>query len=186
MDKAQWRQRAAVERAAMPLNSDAHCRALTSFLDRAVEPNLRVVIYDAIAGEVDLRSLIEADADPQNRFAITRTPEEGFELTVHPYGCETERHRYGYRQPAPDAPVVADAEIGAVVVPGLAFDRAGQRLGRGKGYYDRFLARLVGPGSALLIGITGDYIVESLPTDDHDIPMTHLATSSGVHPVPVL
>lgn len=152
-------------------------RALARFLDREVPADRRVVLYDAMPGEVPLDGLVAAHPDPGGRYALTRTPEAGHRLTVHPWGGPTERHRYGYRQPRLDAPVVADAEIGAVVVPGLAFDPRGNRLGHGGGYYDRFLARL-GP-AVLRIGIGGAR-VERLPAEDHDVAMTHLAGPDGV------
>jgi 5-formyltetrahydrofolate cyclo-ligase len=79
--------------------------------------------------------------------------------------------------------VVPDGAIDAVVVPGLAFDRLGNRLGHGAGYYDRLLAR-VRPGIPL-VGVTGGYVVAELPTEDHDVAMTHLCGPFGVLGVPL-
>lgn len=137
-----------------------------------------IVVFDAMPGEVDLSALLAANPEPQDRYAVTRTPEVGHRLSVHPVGGPTERHRYGYLQPTADAPVVPDDRLGAVLVPALAFARDGSRLGRGKGYYDRFLARLA-PG-VLRIGVTGGYVVDALPTESFDVPMTHLATADAV------
>lgn len=141
------------------------------------------MLYDALDDEVSLDPLVEAKPDPGIRFALTRTPDVGHDLTVHPVGGPMDTHRYGYRQPRADAPMVADADVGAVLVPGLAFDRIGTRLGRGAGYYDRFLARL-GP-AVLRVGLPAGGPVDRLPADDHDVPMTHLATPDGVLPVPL-
>ncbi len=182
-DKKRWRSEAAAARADLTVDSAAYCIALAEFLDRTVDPAKRVVVYDAMPEEVDLNPLVDAHARPKERFAITRTPSIGYRLSVHPFGCEQERHRYGYRQPVADAPVVPDDEIAAVLVPALAFDRHGVRLGRGMGYYDRFLGRL-GAGVSF-IGITGGYVVESLPSESFDVAMTHLAFESGVEPVPL-
>lgn len=183
MDKRGWRARARIETEGRAPDSASHCRHLERFLAASVADSRRVVVYDAMADEVDLGPLVAAHPDPGRRFAVTRTPEAGHALTLHPFGCRSERHRYGYRQPVADAPVVADEAIGAVLVPGLAFDRLGVRLGRGMGYYDRLLARL--PADAILIGITGDYVVDGLPSEPFDVPMTHLATSEGVLAVPL-
>lgn len=183
MDKREWRERAATERADLAINSGAYCSVIASFLAENVASAHRVLIFDAMPGEVDLAGLITAESDPEQRFAITRTPDEGFALTVHSYGCAMERHRFGYKQPVAVAPTVPDDSIGAVLVPGLAFARSGVRLGRGKGYYDRLLARF--DSSVLLVGITGGYIVDSLPAESFDVSMTHLATETGVHPVPL-
>ncbi len=171
-------------RAAGPTaDSLSHCRALERFLAEAVADGLRVVVYDAMAGEVDLGPLVDRHPDPAARFALTRTPSRGHELTVHPWGVPLEHHRYGYRQPAAGAVVAPDASIGAMLVPGLAFDRHGTRLGHGMGYYDRLLGRF--SAEVLFIGITGGFVVEALPADRHDVAMTHLATAAGVHAVPL-
>jgi 5-formyltetrahydrofolate cyclo-ligase len=62
------------------------------------------------------------------------------------------------------------SEIELVLVPGLAFDHAKHRLGRGKGYYDRFLAKL--PRHVKTYGLAFDFqIVEQLPVTELDVPM---------------
>lgn len=182
MDKARWRAEAKRLRAGLDVRSADHCRAIAAFL--AEGPAGRVVVYDAMPSEVDLAPLIAATERPEDRYAVTRTPDEGYVLTVHPWGGPMEDHPYGYRQPTVDAPVVPDADIAVVLVPALAFDRAGTRLGRGKGYYDRFLGRL--PAGVAFVGVTGGSIVDGeLPSEPFDVAMTHLATGDGVFPVPI-
>lgn len=64
-----------------------------------------------------------------------------------------------------------------LIIPGLGFDCSGFRLGRGKGYYDRYLFQMPG----LKIGLTYDsLILDSLPADEHDIPMDYVITESGI------
>lgn len=66
-----------------------------------------------------------------------------------------------------------------VVVPGLAFTPAGERLGQGGGWYDRFLPRL--RDDATTIGVAFDaQIVESLPVEDHDANVDVVVTESGI------
>lgn len=183
MDKRWWRREAASARAGIDPDPAGHRRVLGPFLERAVPPGRWVVVFDALPGEVDLRPLVEDHPDPGSRYALTRTPDRGRVLTVHRWDGPRERHRYGYEQPVAGAPTVDDLDIGAVLVPGLAFDRQGTRLGRGAGYYDRFLARL--DPAVLRVGITGGYIVDELPSAPHDVAMTHLATADGVLTVPL-
>lgn len=67
-------------------------------------------------------------------------------------------------------------KLDIVIVPGVAFDREKNRLGRGGGYYDRFLKNL--PDSVLTVGVAFDFqIVQSLPLGDHDQPVKEVLTN---------
>ena len=84
--------------------------------------------------------------------------------------------RYGLQEP--DGPVLPSEEIGAaqlIVVPALAVDRRGGRLGRGAGFYDRSLP-LRDPHARLIAVVRDDELLEVLPGEEHDIPMTHALT----------
>jgi len=185
--KKVWRQKAAEIRSDLEIDHPRHLAPLAEFLQSNARQPGWVVGFRAMAGEVDLASLMSrTELGP---FALTRTPDSSMDLTVHPADSPTELHRYGFEQPAARSPNIADADIAVVLVPGLVFGHDGSRLGRGKGYYDRFLARLVAstastPGPAL-VAITADVVTTSVPTDSHDITMTHLATSTGISPVEV-
>ena len=131
------------------------------------------------------------EPDPQpvevglhDRLALTRTPPSGG-LTVHPASSPRERHGFGFEQPVASAPTVPLSDIGVVLVPGMAFDRFGVRLGRGAGHFDRFLPDLV--GTAHLVGVCAEgRVVARLPREPHDIPMTHLLTERGLYVIPPL
>ena len=86
----------------------------------------------------------------------------------------------GIREPAGDAgkPIPLDL-IDLVIVPGLGFTPTGYRIGRGMGFYDRFLAQ------AEFVGLTcglafEEQIVENLPVLDHDVPLSMLVTDRGI------
>ncbi len=69
--------------------------------------------------------------------------------------------------------------LDAVLVPGLGFSPDGARIGYGGGYYDRFLATL--REDALRIGVCYECQVrDRLPTEQHDVPMTHLITEARI------
>ena len=88
-------------------------------------------------------------------------------------------HRLGFDEPDDGSQVVDAADIDVVLVPGLAFDGRGGRLGRGMGYYDRFLASV--PRSVARVGVTSDgSVVDAVPMDTHDQRLGWLATESGV------
>lgn len=141
-----------------------------------LDPTATILTYRAMPGEADLAAL----AHP-GRVLVTRTPKAG-PLTVHSADVEHERHPYGYDQPVAGAAGVDPTEIDVALVPALTFSLDGARLGHGKGYYDRLLAT-VRP-DCLRVGVMFDQlVVDSLPTEPHDISMTHLATESGVRAV---
>ncbi len=84
--------------------------------------------------------------------------------------------RFGLLEPA--GPVLDSESVAlasAVLVPALAVDRRGVRLGRGGGYYDRSLP-LCRPGTRLIAVVRDDEIVEELPSEAHDVRMTHALT----------
>lgn len=175
MDKAGGRRRARQKIPPHPVDPAPVVEALARVLSTA-EPGW-IVTYRALAHEVDVSAL---EARPGlGPFALTRTPATGSELTLHPAGGEVERHRWGFEQPTAAAPQVPLGLVAVVLVPGLAFDRRGNRLGHGGGFYDRLLARV--PATAWRVGVArSETIVDLLPVEDHDVPMTHLATEAGV------
>ncbi len=73
---------------------------------------------------------------------------------------------------------VAVADIDLILVPGLAADREGNRIGYGKGYYDRFL---VSAARAVKVMLVPERLVHNrLPAEDHDVPVDFLATENGI------
>ena len=85
---------------------------------------------------------------------------------------------HGVRVPRAPAPV-SPAALDLVVVPGLAFDEQGWRLGQGGGHYDRFLSEL--PETCATIGLSfDDRVVTSLPHETHDVPMDLVVTEARV------
>ncbi len=175
--KEDWRRWARrVRRSGVPEGlSSAAASGIAGWLSGAGAPAGMVVLYLPLPDEVDVTPVT---AETARVYAVTRTPSHG-PLTLHPADSPLEKHHYGFRQPVASAPVLSPDRVGVVLVPGLLFDRRGGRLGRGKGYYDRFLAAL--PADALRVGVALEHLViESLPTEPHDVPMTHLATENGV------
>ena len=84
--------------------------------------------------------------------------------------------RFGLREPpAPWLPPEAISRADLVLVPAVAVDRSGVRLGRGGGFYDRSLV-LCSPGTPLVAVVRDDEVVAALPHDQHDIVMTHALT----------
>jgi 5-formyltetrahydrofolate cyclo-ligase len=144
--------------------------ALQEFRDAAV-----VVLYAARRSEVDPRSLETIEQAARTKaFYYPRVDGDDLEFRQATFD-RLVSGRYGISEPRPDAPALSTEVVrGIVLVPGLGFDRAGGRIGTGKGYYDRTLPRFPG---LMRIGLTLDgLVVDRLPTDPWDVPM-HLVVT---------
>jgi 5-formyltetrahydrofolate cyclo-ligase len=87
--------------------------------------------------------------------------------------------RFGLREPAePWLPANAIAAATVVLMPALAVDRTGVRLGRGAGFYDRSLP-MAAPSARLVAVVRDDELVDRLPAEPHDVRMTHALTPTG-------
>lgn len=87
--------------------------------------------------------------------------------------------KYGLKMPDPQkSKLVLPASIQLVVVPAVAFDRDGNRLGLGAGYYDRFLPEAA---NSVLAGMTWEcQLTDHIPAEQHDVRMQYLMTESGL------
>jgi 5-formyltetrahydrofolate cyclo-ligase len=85
----------------------------------------------------------------------------------------------GVLEPSPEQRTALTPEsFDLVIVPGVAFDRQGGRLGYGKGYYDRFLDQSL----AFRLALAFDFqILETVPTEMHDVPMDGILTENGFY-----
>ncbi len=158
-----------------PAPPETRARVVENVRRWLVRRQPRVVVgFLAMGDEIDMSPLVPSL--PGVRFALTRTA-PGMTLTVHDYNAPRERHRFGFYQPTGDSPIIARQDVDVVLVPGLAFSRDGRRLGRGAGYYDRFLVGLEADTIALT---TEDRIVADLPIEAHDVLVGWIATERGV------
>ena len=93
-------------------------------------------------------------------------------------GDPLEAGPFGMMQPRKQTPVV---EPDLILVPLIAIDGDGTRLGRGKGHYDRALVRLKKSGARLVgVGWTMQRLIETIPADDWDIPLDAFASPDGL------
>ena len=90
---------------------------------------------------------------------------------------------FGILEPRPALAAAGPEDVDFVLVPGRAFDRRGNRLGRGRGYYDRFLAR-VGQ-QAVRAALALDFqLVAAVPAAEHDLPVDLIVTEREVIRIP--
>jgi 5-formyltetrahydrofolate cyclo-ligase len=99
-------------------------------------------------------------------------------VVIYTLNCPMDISRYGLRNPS-GTEIMDVAEIDMVVVPGLGFDEYGDRLGRGAGFYDRFLASHNFNGIRCGLAFE-EQIAESIPVDEHDMRLDMLVTDKKV------
>jgi 5-formyltetrahydrofolate cyclo-ligase len=137
----------------------------------------RVVIYAAAADEAPTDRIAEAALASGKRLHWPRVSVRGEMEVAQARSHELVRDAAGMLAPPPEAraEVVAPSDI--ALVPGVAFTRAGARLGRGGGHYDRWLAAT----PVISIGIAFDIqLVDELPLEPHDRSVDFVATPSGL------
>lgn len=136
--------------------------------------------YVSISNEVDTHILIDLALDSGKRVAVP-VVEPNRTLIHREIRSMAELKPSGFGLPEPsgeDGAVVPPDAFDIVLVPGLAFDRAGNRVGFGAGYYDRFLSM----AHAFKIGLAYDFqLFDRLPTGPRDIPMDLVVTEFGIH-----
>lgn len=173
--KRAWRE--AGRRARRALDRDAWSEALVRALrgwPRYLEAET-VAVFLATPEEPDLSELHGDGA----RVVAPRMEKGQGPLALHVLDERRVRHPFGMHEPPSDAPRVAPGEVDVFLVPGLAFDLGGGRLGYGAGHYDRLLAR-ARPDAALVGVAHPELLAASLPLEPHDVRMTHLVLPGGV------
>jgi len=77
----------------------------------------------------------------------------------------------------PNQPAILDPQLDLLIIPAMAVDTVGNRLGRGGGYFDRFLSEATAPVAAVVFE---DEVLEKLPTEPHDMPVNYAVTQKRI------
>ena len=142
-----------------------------------------VVLFASLPGEVDSAPIFDAARRDGRRTLLPRMiPGEALEFVPFDDFEELAVGRYGVREPAAAIPARAPRDETLLLVPGVAFDRSGGRLGRGAGYYDRALAGLVSGGARpFVIGVAFRIqIVEEVPMGPDDVFLDGVVTDEDL------
>lgn len=140
----------------------------------------RLAAYIPILNESDLTPLFfRAQADEKEVY-LPRLRENGtLAFARYEEGGLVKGPR-GVMQPAAHLPEVALAELDLLLIPGVAFDARGYRLGLGAGYYDKTLAQKGTTPVTYGVGYAFQF-VQHLPSDAWDVPLEGLLTEDGLH-----
>ncbi|MFU8814224.1 MAG: 5-formyltetrahydrofolate cyclo-ligase [Pseudomonadales bacterium] len=176
------RQRRALGRSAQACHAEAVSR---HFFNHGLALRARVTgLYFANDGEVELAPLLARLLRMRKRIALPVVRRDGV-MSMHRYrrGAPLVRNRFGIPEPR-DAPLLSPLGIDLLLVPLVAFDEFGNRLGMGAGYYDRYLGRVPPSLRPRLIGVAHEVqrSPTPLPRADWDIPLHGVLTERGWQP----
>ncbi len=139
-----------------------------------------IMFYSSFNGEVETLSIMKQAQKLGKQVVLPMIIKEEKKIIPSPIDSFKEdliRGPYGITQPKKDPDSSWNDQLDLVVVPGVAFDKQNNRLGRGEGYYDRFLKVL--PKETPTFGLAFDFqIVGCLPfVEEHDISVSHVLTN---------
>lgn len=157
-------------------------KAAALFLNSALYKDaVCVLAFLSMSEEIDTSEIIRRALLDKKLLLVPRIIFETGEMDFYalrdaPLEMQTERNSYGIMEPLLSAEKYSAADLdekSVCLVPALAFTKDGKRLGRGKGYYDRFLANFAGSKCGLAFSAQ---IVESIPVAEHDLKMDFILT----------
>ena len=183
-DKNEIRKRVITLRNALPpegiaAKSGEIVRRLTELQE--IRGSSTLMVFLNFGSEVVTDGLIEWGWETGKRIIVPFCHPQSREMTPCLLGSfdDLEVGHYGIREPRADhLRVVPPGEIDAVLVPAVAFDRRGYRVGYGGGYYDRFLPKV--PRAARIGVVFACQIVPEVPIDRYDIQVERIVTEEGI------
>jgi 5-formyltetrahydrofolate cyclo-ligase len=160
--------------------AERSARACARLLALPELPGAEVVVgYAAFRKELDPGELLRHARALGKRIGLPRMLEDG-SLSLHEYDGHGELtdNGYGIFEPSAHAPRIDPAAVGFIVVPALAIDPRGHRVGYGRGCYDRLLPTL---SHAFKVGVIYDFqLIAEAPNDAHDVPLDCVVTDTRV------
>ena len=133
------------------------------------------LLYMPIHKEVDVTSLLQSG----KKIVLPAVREGNLQLYSITSDSDLQQGAYGILEPREDCPLISPSEIQLAIIPALAFDVQGYRLGYGKGYYDKLLPQI----TARKIGVAYEFqIMEQVqfPRETHDRPVEMIITEEQV------
>ena len=136
-----------------------------------------ILLYHALSDEVNTDALIEQAQRQGKHILLPVVVADDLELRTYTGKESMKVGAFGILEPTgPVFPLSEYGQIQLVIVPGMAFDSVGHRLGRGKGYYDRLLPRLT---KTYKMGICWNFqFLGQIPAETHDVKMDEIIYNS--------
>lgn len=135
-----------------------------------------IYCYYPLGSEVNVLPLAEKALSEGKKIAFPRTNGDMMEFYPVMSLAGFQKGAFGIMEPIGEVPITEDSPM--VIVPGLGFDRSKNRIGYGKGFYDRYFARF--PACRKIAATYETQIVDNIPTNDFDTPMDLIITEREV------
>lgn len=134
-----------------------------------------IMIYYSVRNEVNTVRIIDYLLKAGKTVALpVCTPERDLKAGVISDLSQLQPAPFGLMEPGPGAVILENSKLELIIMPGIAFDENGHRLGHGAGYYDRFLLKTP---NAFKLGLAYDFqLLPEIPVESHDIKMNGLLT----------
>lgn len=139
-----------------------------------------ILMYHSLPDELSTHAFLKKWGN-RKHFYLPRV--NGVNLDILPYDeSRLELGAFHIEEPSGDN-TVDESEIELIIVPAVAYDRKGNRLGRGKGFYDRLLSTT----QAVKIGVGYEFqLIDEIPVEPHDVPMDMVITQyTRITPRPI-
>lgn len=154
--------------------SERACRLLEA---QTVWQHARAILFYApMPGELDIWPLVVDSVAAGKTVALPRFNPEAKKYIASRIKCATEdisRGQFGIREPHDRCERISLNRLDLILVPGVAFDQHGRRLGRGKGFYDQLLETVRGPTCGVAFD---EQIVGEVPVEPHDVHLNCILT----------
>ncbi len=138
-----------------------------------------VLFYYSVNGEVDTLELIDRNLDSKQLYLPVIQGKSHFQAVPIKKPMELKSNFFGVPEPTDPPTGIHDAEIELVITPGVAFDKKGNRIGMGKGYYDRYFQS---EGKSVKIALAyEEQVLDSIPKDPYDECVDLIVTDQNIY-----
>ena len=184
--KAALRETVLLRRDALPEGERASLsgRILRGILDLPAYQDSGVVLaYASFGTELRTDEFLRHVLDDGKVLLLPRVERGGLRLyEVWDVARDLAPGTWGIREPQPDRCPRADpGRVGFALIPGVAFDRKGRRLGYGGGFYDRLISAGLPGRTPLVSGAFEVQVVDEVPVGPHDAPVDAVVTEEGIY-----
>ena len=146
----------------------------------AAEKPTTICAYLGRGGEVELGSICDPQLHRSTRLALPRVAGKEMHFHLYQVGDELLANQWDILEPESTALKVPASNIDLMLLPLVAFDAQGNRLGMGGGYYDRYLAELAKPPRLVGVAFALQQTEHLLPSEAWDIPLDAVVTEQGM------